>query len=182
MSSIAFDPSKPDLMLDVDGVLNPFVGETCPPGYVEHLLCPRNWAGSPLTVRLNPGHRALLLELANVFNLVWATSWEDEANRLIAPLLGLPSLRVIKWHWGFSQPRVKTLKIARWAQENGERPFAWVDDQIVTAVDEPDLVAAYPWPVILRAIDPSVGLTDIDARDLSAEADRLVFSGRWPRS
>lgn len=42
----------------------------------------------PLQVWLNPQHGRNLLQLG--FELCWATTWMDYANRWIAPVLGLP--------------------------------------------------------------------------------------------
>ena len=50
-----------------------------------------------LRVWLNPAHVAMLLSLADVFELNWATAWEDAANRMVAPLIGLTELTVIRW-------------------------------------------------------------------------------------
>ena len=89
--------TKPLLLLDVDGVLNPFPrltanGHTAPAPYEVHTLEPRG-AVEPVRVLLNPDHGQALASLSEVFVLVWATTWEDEANRLIAPLLSLRSCR-----------------------------------------------------------------------------------------
>jgi hypothetical protein len=83
--------SPPLLLLDVDGVLNPYAAPACPPGYTEHDLFPGE---DP--VRVCAGHGPWLRELAARFELVWATAWCDEANRLLAPLLRIPELPVIR--------------------------------------------------------------------------------------
>ncbi len=77
----------PLLLLDVDGVLNPFAAPACPPGYTEHEFFPGE---DP--VRLCAAHGPWPRELATRFQIVWATAWGDGANRLLAPLLQLPSL------------------------------------------------------------------------------------------
>ena len=43
--------SLPPLLLDVDGVLNPFAAPACPPGYTEHDFFP-----DEEPVRLRPAH------------------------------------------------------------------------------------------------------------------------------
>jgi hypothetical protein len=86
----------------------------------------------PLRVWLNPGHGPALAALP--FDLVWASTWEQEANDFVAPLLGLPSLPFVAW----SDPRPeladgvfwKTPQIVAWAKG---RAFAWVDDQVTDA-------------------------------------------------
>ncbi len=42
-----------------------------------------------------PHHGPQLLSLP--FDLVWATTWEEEANTFIAPVLGLPELPYLTW-------------------------------------------------------------------------------------
>jgi len=69
--------AKPVLLLDVDGVLNPFPDR--PAGYTEHHFFP----GDTEPVLLADFHRAWLHELAEVYELVWASAWGDAANRLL---------------------------------------------------------------------------------------------------
>jgi hypothetical protein len=83
--------SLPLLLLDVDGVLNPFAAPACPPGYAEHEFFPGE---DP--VRLCAAHGPWLRELATRFQIAWATAWGTNANRLLAPLLQIPDLPVIQ--------------------------------------------------------------------------------------
>ena len=82
----------PLLLIDVDGVLNPFAAKRCPAGYVEEQI-----AGFP--VRLRAADGPALLAYADRFELAWATTWEDQANTEIGPRIGLPPLPVI--HFDF---------------------------------------------------------------------------------
>lgn len=142
-------PSLPLFLLDVDGVLNPFAALSCPEGYTEHDLIP---GGAP--VRLCTVHGAWLRELATRFEIVWATAWGAEANRLLSPLLELPSMPVIGFPPIPFHPAEKLAPIIRYA---GDRPLAWVDDAIMPA--------AHAWaaqrgtPTLLIDIDPAEGLT-----------------------
>jgi hypothetical protein len=43
-------------------------------------------------------------------DLVWATTWEDEANTEIAPRLGLPPLPVVHW----PEPSAEHEHVDRW--------------------------------------------------------------------
>jgi len=42
-------------------------------------------------------HSAWLRELSGVYDLIWATTWEHDANKHIAPRLGLPPLPVVEF-------------------------------------------------------------------------------------
>jgi hypothetical protein len=75
----------PLLLLDVDGVLNEYAAPICPPGYAEHGFFP-----GEEPVRLCASHGHWLQELAGQFELVRATAWGAQANRLLAPLLQIP--------------------------------------------------------------------------------------------
>jgi Swiss Army Knife RNA repair-like protein len=78
---------RPLLFLDVDGTLLPFGDHTQrePPGAA---------ADSHLE-RLNP---QLGLRLAALpCELIWTTTWDEQANTEIAPRIGLPSLPVVNW-------------------------------------------------------------------------------------
>jgi hypothetical protein len=75
--------SLPLLLLDVDGVLNPFAAPACPPDYTEHEFFP-----GEEPVRLCPAYGPWLLELGTRFQIVWATAWGGEANRLLARFCG----------------------------------------------------------------------------------------------
>jgi hypothetical protein len=117
---------RPLLLLDFDGPLNPHRADGIPPGYQRHEITEgtKTWR-----LLLNQQHGVELNALANTFDLVWASSWEHGANRLLAPLLGLPQLPTITWpnrrpvRWG----SWKTPYVAEWV---GDRPFAWVDDEV----------------------------------------------------
>ncbi|MBR7833113.1 hypothetical protein KDL01_07550 [Actinospica durhamensis] len=159
----------PILFLDVDGPLNPFAAKPTrrPAGYVTHRLRPAGWTehsfyGRPRALRvwLNPDHGAALAGLP--VELVWATTWEHDANRLIGPQIGLPRLPVVEWP---SKERAdadglfwKTRHLAEYA---AGRPFAWVDDQISPA-DWRWCAERYPAPSLLQPIDPRFGLREKD--------------------
>lgn len=99
--------------------------------------------GDPLKVRISPLHVEKFARLSEVFDIVWATTWLDEANRFLSPLLGLPE--DLPWvpftdeeRANKKQPQVgrrngswKTPIIARWLDEHHPgRAWAWVDDEV----------------------------------------------------
>ncbi|WP_156051330.1 hypothetical protein [Allokutzneria albata] len=119
------------LLLDVDGPLNPYAAKPSrrPDGYATFRLTDdgrwlRGREGrrrKGIRVWLNPGHGTALLRVAAEADLalVWATTWEDEANTRIGPEIGLPPLPVItfpdrdpvtgwrrdgRWKWALGPP------------------------------------------------------------------------------
>ncbi|GGU40628.1 HAD domain-containing protein [Streptomyces violascens] len=178
---------NPLLLLDIDGVLNPF--QAAPPGpagYHLHLMRPQSWIAQhphllsedvpDLQVRLHPEHGAELLDLP--FDLAWASTWEDDANRHISPAIGLPALPVINWtnpdHFPADGTYFKTADVVSYA---AGRPFAWVDDQIHQA-DRDYVSRNHPGPALLYDVDPEVGLTLDDFEALAHWAGELTL----PRS
>jgi hypothetical protein len=143
---------QPLVFLDVDGPLIPF---GAPDGYPAYTSVRE---GNPLLVRIDPALGPRLAALPG--ELVWATTWVDVANEVVAPLLGLPPLPVVTWadgsideglHW-------KTRQLCTWADG---RPFAWIDDEI-TDVDQAWVTKHYRGAALLHRIDARVGLTNAD--------------------
>ncbi|WP_336157797.1 HAD domain-containing protein [Amycolatopsis sp. VC5-11] len=140
------------LFLDVDGTLLPFG-----PGCEQREADPLRRLDSRWGIRL----ASLPVEL------VWATTWEDEANTELATRLGLPPLPVVRWperspaeeredqwfgmHW-------KTRTLVAWADG---RPFVWVDDEI-TDGDREWVLARHPGRALLHRVEPGRGLAEED--------------------
>jgi hypothetical protein len=176
--------TKPLLLLDVDGPLNPYKADPPPAGgYREHFLVGDSFTDDQghahtggLRVLLHPDTGRMLLALTDLVDLVWATAWEDMANKLIAPAIGLPQLPLIHFPRRRSYPFGQIFKRDDVEAYVGDRPFAWFDDDFQTA--------DYFWacqrtdsgiPTRLRWVDPAIGLTQLDvdvvadwARDLTA--------------
>ncbi|MFD5323650.1 HAD domain-containing protein [Streptomyces sp. NPDC127092] len=156
---------RPLLFLDVDGPLIPFGGPGPHPAYAPEPPPDAH----PLLHRVDPAHGRRLTALG--CDLVWATTWTDEANDVLAPRLGLAPLPVVEWpdhdpyeataelrlHW-------KTRTLAVWA---AGRPYVWLDDEI-TPPDRDWTRTHHPAPALLHRVDPCTGLTDAD---FSAVAD-----------
>lgn len=140
---------RPVLLLDVDGVLNPYGTPECPVGFTEHDLFP-----GEEPVRLCLTHGEWITELRQVFDVAWATGWNHEANRLLAPLLGIMALPVVTMP---PVPFESRDKIPAIAQFVGQRPAVWIDD-----LHTPE---AWTWsttrqePTLLIPVTPATGLT-----------------------
>jgi hypothetical protein len=144
--------AAPLLLIDVDGVISLFGFDQTepPPGRfvvvdgIPHLLSAR--AGEHLA------------RLAQSFECVWCTGWEDRADEHLPALLGLPS----GWaHLAFAavpSAGVHWKLEAIEAHAGPERPVAWIDDDH----DRSCLrwAEARPGPTLLVPTDPAVGLTD----------------------
>ncbi|MFE4589391.1 HAD domain-containing protein [Streptomyces laurentii] len=174
---------RPLLFLDVDGPLIPF---GAPPPYTYPCHAPVPPPGAhPLLHRVDPAHGRRLAGLG--CELVWATTWGEAANEVLAPRLGLPPLPVVDWpeeleeeleeetvaeleadfgaglHW-------KTRPLSVWA---GGRPYVWLDDEIRPA-DRAWAAAHHPAPALLRRVDPRTGLGDADYAAVTAWVVRVA--------
>ncbi len=137
------------LLLDVDGVLNPY-GADCPPGFVEHALFPDEHE----PVRLCAAHGGWIAELADRYDVVWATAWGELANRLLGPLLGLPRFPVVPFP---DPPFPAEAKVPAVDRLVGGRPAAWVDDMLGPAAS--DWAARRGVPTLLLPVEPALGWT-----------------------
>jgi len=151
--------AKPLLLIDVDGVLNPFDMDpaiVAAKGFDSYRITTAR-TGRTLTVWLNRAHGAWLRGLTDDFELVWVTTWADEANSLIGPKIGLPSLPVVAPVWIGLYRQSKCGPVREFVKG---RPFAWLDDNFERE--------AYDWVrrrdpagkfTLLLRPDSAVGLT-----------------------
>ncbi len=98
----------------------------------------------------------------------------DDANRWIAPVLGLPELPFVDFGDALLQERPdgvhwKTGPLVDYA--NG-RPFAWVDDER-SWLDELCVAAHHRGPGLLHHVNPRVGLREDDFHKLAEFARPL---------
>jgi hypothetical protein len=146
------DARRPLLLVDVDGVLNPYAAAACPEGYLEYDLFP-----DEEPIRLAEVHGSWLRDLAQIFEPTWATGWGNEANRLIAPILGLPRYPAIEfppsaldWRTAWKLPAIRAFAEG-WA-------LAWLDDVITPQARR--WAARRSVPTLLVNVDPTIGLTE----------------------
>jgi hypothetical protein len=147
----------PVLLLDLDGVLNPFAAPVCPDGYRERVFFDGEEPG-----RYCPEHGGWIRELAAAGELWWATGWGEHANELYLPLLGVDPLPVVRFP---PVPFEPELKVPAVAAVVGDRPAAWIDDNHTPRGRR--WAAERSAPTLLVSVDPAIGL-------VRADVDRVI--------
>src|SRR5690242_8962799 len=118
-----FAPVRPTLLIDVDGVLSLF-------GF-DHVDPPDGFPvfieGTPHWLSKSAGER--LTRLAQRFDCVWCTGWEERAEDHLPHLLGLPG----GWpHLRFDERRSRESSLGHWKLEAIDahvartNPLAWI--------------------------------------------------------
>jgi len=158
---------QPILFLDVDGVISLFgfsPGDGQLPG-------PLHWIdGVAHCIPDDVGAR--LVTLAERFELVWATGWEERANEHLPLILKLPFRHLPCLSFDgravFGSAHWKVDAIDEYA---GDRPAAWVDDNIdETCIEWAEGREA---ATLIVETSSSVGLTDDHVSQLLRWADEL---------
>jgi hypothetical protein len=159
---------RPLLLVDIDGVISLFAFEVgAQPVGSFHSI-----DGIPHF--LSSGAAEHLLALGPIFELVWASGWEEKANEYLPHLLGLPALP----HLSFER-RVRGTRHsnAHWKLDSidayaGSRPLAWIDDAFNEACHE--WASARGAPTLLVQTMPASGLTQREAEILERWAQALA--------
>ncbi len=154
---------RPLLLLDVDGVVYPmgsFRG--------GKLLCIE---GPHYPLYYAAGTPDLLQELAKVFTLVWATSLEGDANRLLSHALSIPSLPFIRFDTSGKRPG-SSYKLSAVKTFAGDRPLAWLNDEV--GDDMKAWANKRRNPTLTLEIAPRVGLAAKHVEELLQFAKQLA--------
>jgi len=171
---------KPLLMVDIDGVISLFGGWE-QGGWTDQHERGDSHArdGSFHSIDgtlhfLSSTAAAHLLELSALFDLVWASGWEERANEHLPHLLGLPAalpfLRFSRDVGGRAGARAHW-KLDAIEAHAGARPLAWIDDAFNPACHE--WAHARSAPTLLVRTEPERGLTTAEAHQLQAWARAL---------
>jgi hypothetical protein len=177
----ANDASRPLLMVDIDGVISLFGGWERA-GWGAHRSAVEHGDKAPVSAPapartgmfhsiegsphfLSSAAAAHLLDLSAVFELVWASGWEERANEHLPHLLGLPpALPFLRFSRsvGRANAHWKLDAIDAYARD---RPLAWIDDAFNAACHE--WAQARAAPTLLVQTAPQVGLTQREADQLA---------------
>lgn len=158
---------KPVLFVDVDGVISLFGFSPS----LEDVPGPFHWIDG-VAHCISPGAGERLVRLSEHFELVWATGWEEKANEYLPFILELPfpHLPVVTFdgravfgsaHW----------KLAALTEYAGDRPAAWIDDNLDDACQLWALNR--PAPTLLVRTRCAEGLTDAHVDDLLAWSETV---------
>jgi HAD domain in Swiss Army Knife RNA repair proteins len=167
--------SRPLLMVDIDGVISLFGAR------VGQRAARRSLEGSFHSIDgmphfLSSTAAAHLLALVPLFDLVWASGWEERANEHLPHLLGLPAalpfLRFARSP-GRSNAHWKLDAIDTYA---GGRPLAWIDDAFNPACHA--WAAERSAATLLVQTESELGLTSLEARELARWARDRPQIGR----
>lgn len=157
--------SRPILAVDVDGVISLF-GFDDPPERAEARF--ELIDGMVHCISLPAGDR--LRRLGEVYDLVWATGWEEKANFYLPAILGLPELPHLTFD-GAARFGSAHWKLGPLDEHGRGRPLAWIDDSF----DE----SCYEWargreePTLLVPTEPHLGIEEVQVEALTAWAGGL---------
>lgn len=153
-------------MVDIDGVISLFgFGAAQPSEGSFHSI-----DGIPHFLSSRAAEH--LLELSPLFELVWASGWEEKANEYLPHLLGLPGPLP---HLSFE--RSVGSSNAHWKLDAidaycGARPLAWIDDSLNDACHE--WASRRAAPTLLVQTLPERGLTHCERERLALWAEGLA--------
>jgi hypothetical protein len=168
------DSEKPYLFLDVDGVLNAFEFDSNFATFTDfevHEVTVDEGNGFRMIYDLCLSRSMGRAIAALPAEIVWVTTWERNADSMVAPIVDLPrGLRVLDKPDGFAGHDTDwKFDVVRSALTSDMRPFVWIDDDMETFRSERESARAWsatlPVESLLLSPDPRSGLThgDLDA-------------------
>ncbi len=154
---------RPVLAVDVDGVISIF-GFDEPLDQVAgrfHLI---DGMAHCISDRAGPE----LLRLGQVYELIWATGWEDRANDHLPVILGLPGELPCLRFDGRARFGTAHWKLEALDAYSGTRPLAWLDDSLDESCRA--WAASRPAPTLLAPTESHIGITEAHTEKLLAWA------------
>jgi len=155
---------RPILAIDVDGVISLFGFESPPPPEVAR------WElidGTPHCLSIAAAER--IRRLAEQFELVWATGWQDRANDRLSLITGIGPLPVIEFDAHRETGASAGTTAAHWKLGAiGEfclgRSLAWIDDSFdQSCFDWCEAREAEGFPTLLVPTEPEIGFEEAQA-------------------
>ncbi len=149
----------PVLAVDIDGVISLFGFDQAEPGHARPDDAPGQFRlidGMLHCIALETGPR--LNRLADSYELIWASGWEERANDHLPNILGVPELPYLTFD-GRASFGTAHWKLEALDEYAGSRPLAWIDDSLD--------VSCYEWsenrpaPTLLIPTESDVGLLDV---------------------
>jgi hypothetical protein len=156
---------RPVLAVDVDGVISLFGFEE-PPGASAARF--ELVDGMVHCISIAAGER--LKRLSELYDMVWATGWEEKANDYLPNILGLPELPHVSFD-GAARFGSAHWKLGPLDEYGRGRALAWIDDSF----DE----SCYEWartreePTLLVPTESELGLEEVQVEALTAWASGL---------
>jgi len=163
-------PAKPILAVDVDGVISLFGFDQAPDRSLARFEL---IDGMVHCISLAAGER--LRRLSELYELVWATGWEDRANDSLAHLLDLPQLPWLGFD-GAARFGSAHWKLGPLAEYAGDRALAWLDDSLDASCYE--WAEAREAPTLLMPTSSQLGLEESHVEALDAWARALAREQR----
>ncbi|MBS1881045.1 MAG: hypothetical protein JST31_16150 [Actinobacteria bacterium] len=157
--------SRPILAVDVDGVISIFGFDEPPlPEFARFELVD----GVVHCISLRAGER--LRRLAERYEMIWATGWEDKANYYLPTMLGLPELHHLSFD-GTARFGSAHWKLGPIEEHCRGRALAWIDDNLDQSCFE--WARQRPEPTLLMPTAPDRGLEEAETEALLVWAEGL---------
>lgn len=148
---------KPVLLLDVDGVINVFDKDNIPLEF-HHLMY--SWNNQvPIWCSMAKGTTNKLIELMGLFDIYWATAWNENANK-ITKAIGLPEFPLcpidcIAYDVNQNLKLVEKGLLDHWKMESIERFVqAELADRAIAFID--DEIASDKWAQARNKLTPTI--------------------------